>query len=48
VLGVVYSVWALIGTGKVVLLWGAGLLVAGVPVYFWMKRSARNTVQAGS
>jgi len=48
VLGVVYSVWALIGTGKVVLLWGAGLLVAGVPVYFWMKRSARNAVQAGS
>jgi len=48
VLGVIYSVWALVGTGKAVLLWGAGLLAAGVPVYFWMKRSARNAAQAGS
>jgi len=38
--GLVYSVWALIGTGTVVLLWGAGLLLAGLPVYAWLKRSA--------
>lgn len=45
-LGLVYSVWALVGTGKTVLLWGAGLLVAAVPVYFWMKRAARRAAQA--
>jgi APA family basic amino acid/polyamine antiporter len=41
-LGLIYSVWALIGTGSVVLLWGAGLLLAGLPVYFWMKRGAAS------
>ena len=39
-LGFVYSIWALIGTGSVVLAWGAGLLLAGLPVYAWMKRAA--------
>jgi APA family basic amino acid/polyamine antiporter len=37
VLGLVYSVWALVGTGAQALLWGAGLLVAGVPVYVLMR-----------
>jgi APA family basic amino acid/polyamine antiporter len=35
--GLIYSVWALIGTGAQALLWGAGLLVAGVPVYALMR-----------
>jgi len=46
VLGLVYSVWALIGTGVEVLQWGAGLLVAGVPVYFFMKRGRNVTTPA--
>lgn len=37
VLGLIYSVWALIGTGAQALLWGAGLLLAGVPVYLLMR-----------
>ena len=37
VLGLLYSVWALIGTGAQALLWGAGLLLAGVPVYLLMR-----------
>ena len=39
-LGFVYSIWALIGTGTAVLSWGAGLLLAGLPVYAWMRRGA--------
>ena len=41
-LGLIYGVWALVGTGQQdVLLWGAGLLAAGVPVYLFMKRGAK-------
>ena len=38
ILALIYSVWALIGTGGEALLWGAGLLLAGVPVYALMQR----------
>jgi APA family basic amino acid/polyamine antiporter len=34
-----YSLYALVGTGAESLLWGAVLLLAGLPVYFWMRRS---------
>lgn len=37
-LALVYALWALFGTGREALLWGAGLLLAGLPVYVWMKR----------
>jgi APA family basic amino acid/polyamine antiporter len=33
-----YSLWALVGTGSESLLWGAGLILAGLPLYFWEKR----------
>jgi APA family basic amino acid/polyamine antiporter len=33
-----YSLWALFGTGGEALLWGAGLILAGLPLYFWRKR----------
>ncbi|HEX6927918.1 MAG TPA: amino acid permease [Gammaproteobacteria bacterium] len=32
-----YSLWALAGTGPEALLWGAGLLLAGLPVHAWMR-----------
>ena len=32
-LAMLYALWALKGTGNEALLWGAGLLIAGVPVY---------------
>jgi len=38
-LALIYSLYALIGTGKESLLWGAALLAAGMPVYLWMRRS---------
>jgi len=35
-----YSLWAIIGAGLEAVLWGAALLVLGVPLYFWIKRSS--------
>jgi basic amino acid/polyamine antiporter, APA family len=37
-----YSLYALIGTGRESLLWGAGLLLAGIPVYALGRRHARR------
>jgi APA family basic amino acid/polyamine antiporter len=33
-----YSAYALLGAGSEALLWGGALLLAGVPVYAWMRR----------
>lgn len=41
-LALVYSIYALFGAGKEALLWGLVLLLAGVPVYLWMRRSAQS------
>jgi APA family basic amino acid/polyamine antiporter len=38
--GLCYSAYALVGTGREALLWGAGLLLAGLPVYFWERRKS--------
>jgi APA family basic amino acid/polyamine antiporter len=37
-LALIFSAWALVGTGAEALEWGAGLLVAGLPVYAWLRR----------
>jgi APA family basic amino acid/polyamine antiporter len=37
-LALAYSVYALIGTGREALLWGAVLIIAGLPVYAWQRR----------
>jgi APA family basic amino acid/polyamine antiporter len=31
-----FCLWAMIGSGEKVLLWGTVLLLAGVPIYFWI------------
>ena len=36
------SVYALLGTGAEALAWGAALLLAGSPLYLWMKRRPRR------
>jgi APA family basic amino acid/polyamine antiporter len=41
-LALVYSVYALTGAGAEALAWGAVLLLAGVPVYLWMRHSNRT------
>jgi APA family basic amino acid/polyamine antiporter len=37
----VYSLYALVGTGAESLLWGTVLLLAGLPVYAWMRHAHR-------
>ncbi|MDI1253879.1 amino acid permease [Thermomonas sp.] len=45
-LALIYSVYALFGAGGEALAWGAVLLLAGVPVYLWMRRTNRATIIA--
>ncbi|HVR81236.1 MAG TPA: amino acid permease [Luteimonas sp.] len=40
VLALLYSLYALVGTGNEALLWGLVLVLAGLPLYFWRKRFA--------
>ena len=41
-----YSSWAIVGTGRDIILWGCVLLAAGVPVYRWMVRAATRRTAA--
>jgi len=36
-----YSLWALIGTGAESLLWGLVLLATGVPIHLWQRQRQR-------
>ena len=38
-LALLYSLYALSGAGAEALAWGAALLLAGAPIYLWMKRA---------
>ncbi len=42
----IFSFWALYGTGVEALGWGAVLIAAGWPLYFWAQRAARAEVAA--
>jgi basic amino acid/polyamine antiporter, APA family len=42
ILATAYSLWAIIGAGADAVLWGAGLLLAGVPLYYWIRRSRQS------
>jgi APA family basic amino acid/polyamine antiporter len=37
VFGGAYALWAIYGAGQEAVLWGLGLLIAGIPVYFLMR-----------
>jgi basic amino acid/polyamine antiporter, APA family len=41
IIATAYSLWAIIGAGAEAVLWGAVLLVLGIPLYFWFTRGAR-------
>jgi APA family basic amino acid/polyamine antiporter len=45
-LALVYAVVAIVGAGGSVVMWGAALLVAGLPVYFWMMRRRSRPIAA--
>lgn len=38
----VFSIWALIGTGAETLMWGGVLLLAGLPIYVWQRRAIKQ------
>ena len=44
VLGTLYALWTLFGAGKEAVIWGAALLLAGFPVYFWQKAARGRDV----
>lgn len=39
ILATAYSLWAIVGAGTEAVLWGAALLLLGVPLYYWFRRS---------
>jgi len=39
ILATAYSLWAIIGAGADAVLWGAALLLLGVPLYYWFRSS---------
>jgi APA family basic amino acid/polyamine antiporter len=44
-LAFLFSLWAIAGLGRDTVYWGFLLLLAGVPVYVWMKRSHQQSGQ---
>ena len=44
VVAFLFSVFVILGSGLEVILYGCGLLAAGLPVYFWSVRAYRQTV----
>jgi APA family basic amino acid/polyamine antiporter len=43
----VFSAWALVSTGAQALLWGAVLVLLGVPLYLWMRRKKQPGIEPG-
>ena len=43
ILAFIYSLWAIAGSGQETVYWGFLLLMAGVPVYVWIKRHNNKT-----
>ncbi len=43
-----YSAWALFGTGVESLLWGGVLVLAGLPIFLWQRHVARPRPPAGT
>jgi APA family basic amino acid/polyamine antiporter len=37
-LAAIYALWTIVGAGKEAVAWGVALLIAGVPIYFLMRR----------
>jgi APA family basic amino acid/polyamine antiporter len=39
ILATAYSLWAIVGAGVEAVLWGAALLLLGVPLFYWFRSS---------
>lgn len=46
-LAAVFSAWAIWGAGREAVLWGAALLLSGVPIYFMMNRNLSRGAAVG-
>ncbi len=42
VIATVFSLWAIVGAGREAVLWGAVLLLLGVPLYLWVRLTRRG------
>jgi basic amino acid/polyamine antiporter, APA family len=42
IIATAYSLWAIVGAGADAVLWGAALLLAGVPLYYWIRSSRQS------
>ncbi len=42
VIATVFSLWAIVGAGREAVLWGALLLLLGVPLYLWVRLTRRG------
>lgn len=38
-LGTAYALWAILGSGMDNILYGLGIMLLGIPIYFWLKKS---------
>jgi basic amino acid/polyamine antiporter, APA family len=47
-LAALFSLWAIGGAGREAMLWGAALLLSGVPIYFMMKRNLLRGTAVGT
>ncbi len=47
-LALAFGLWAMIGTGAQALLWGCGLLLAGLPVYLLQRSRAQKKLSPGA
>lgn len=45
ILGMIYSFWAIIGSGQQILFYGGLLFFSSVPLYVWMKFQHRNQIE---
>ncbi|KAA3662255.1 MAG: amino acid permease, partial [Calditrichaeota bacterium] len=41
IIGFLFAVWAIIGSGEATVFYGFLLLLAGLPVYIWMKSGSK-------
>jgi APA family basic amino acid/polyamine antiporter len=46
--GALFAGWAIVGTGAGAVLWGTALLLAGMPVYVWLRSRRRGATEAGA
>jgi APA family basic amino acid/polyamine antiporter len=48
VMAAAFSTWAIIGTGMETIAWGSVLLIVGLPVFFWIRRTRGEPISAST